>query len=605
MCGIWASFRIEATERVIDAVSHRGPDGRGWEVHETSQGKINLGHRRLAIIDTRAIGIQPMKDSKGRFTVVFNGEIYNFSQLRSELEETGVNFLTNTDTEVLLEAYQAWGRHCLNRLKGMFAFAIWDRDKNTLFIARDRFGIKPLFWSRIGAGIAFASEARQFLEVENFPRKLNVETAFAFLSYGMLYHTDETLFQNIHQVPAGCFAEIQLEQFQEECEVEFQSWYQISHQSETDLDPETAAEQFLQLISTSIAEHKVSDVDVGFSLSGGMDSSLLTVLGREGERANKTFSAVHDDPTVSEELYIRSVVEATGVESFYTKPSATCFAANFDKLIEIQETPISSTSVFAQWSVYRLAANNEIKVMIDGQGADEFLAGYPTAFPFFLADNLKEGRLIYVLECMLKMAADQKVPITRQTMQLINALIPESTRTVVRSIKGIHRPSWMGEVFDEFRSPLPNTRSLDDLRRTQMTSTSLPKILHCLDRNSMSHSVEARVPMLDSTLVDFAFSLPHGQLLQGSKSKLILIRLANDILPKMILDRKVKSAFSTPSQEWLKHECSEVVENSIRKLPSLLPSFFQEKALLKVSDPDQTWRLASFASWLNTFEVTD
>jgi asparagine synthase (glutamine-hydrolysing) len=605
MCGIWASFRIEATERVIDAVSHRGPDGRGWEVHETSQGKINLGHRRLAIIDTRAIGIQPMKDTKGRFTVVFNGEIYNFRELRSELEEMGVSFRTNTDTEVLLEAYQAWGRHCLSRLKGMFAFAIWDRDKNVLFVARDRFGIKPLFWSRIGTGIAFASEARQFLEVENFPRKLNVETAFAFLSYGLLYHTDDTLFENIHQVPAGCFAEIQLEQSQEVCEFEFQNWYQISCQSLKDLDPEKAAEQFLQLINTSITEHKVSDVDVGFSLSGGMDSSLLTVLGREDDRAKKTFSAIHDDPTVSEEPYIRAVVEATGVESFYTKPDATCFATNFDKLIEIQEAPISSTSVFAQWSVYRLAAENKIKVIIDGQGADEFLAGYPTAFPFFLADKLKEGQLIYVLECMSKMAADQKVPISRQTMQLINALIPESARTVVRGIKGIHRPSWMGAVFDEFRSPLPNIRSLDDLRRAQMTSTSLPKILHCLDRNSMSHSVEARVPMLDSALVDFAFSLPEDQMLQGSKSKLILRRLAKDILPKIILDRKVKSAFSTPSQEWLKHGCAEAVENSIRKLPSLLPSFFEEKALSKVNDPDQIWRLASFASWLNTFEVTD
>lgn len=607
MCGLWASFRVNATESVIDVVRHRGPDGRGWLEVERPGGRLALGHCRLAIIDTRTVGTQPMSNGDGRYTIVYNGELYNFAAMRSELMSHGETFTTDTDTEVVLCAYKVWGVDCLRRFHGMFAFVIFDSERDEVVVVRDRFGIKPLFWALHGGGIVFASEMKQILALDGFAREVNTTQAYDFLAYGMLYHTNETLFRGIHQVPAGSYVILSLKPEALPIGLSFKQWFSIIRNQSTVETLAGSARRVSELLEASVAEHMVADVDIGFSLSGGIDSSVLTMLGHKFRSTNKTFSAVFDDPEISEERFIREVNRAVGTTGHLVVPSGADFAAKFGQIIHSQETPITSASVFSQWSVYAAAAAEGVKVMLDGQGADEYFGGYHAVLPYQLAGLLRSGRIAEFVRTLFVRRRELGLPLARQILACVNVLLPGSWRAKARKFRGVHMPAWMGNGFKSFHSPLPNDRSLMDILYSQTRATSLPKLLHCLDRNSMSHGIEARVPMLDADLVSYVFSLPDCYKIDGAVTKRVLRDSMKNRLPTLIYERRDKAAFATPEAEWTGTTCGDVLHREILALPMRMPGYFNQdgiQALLdRHADPDAIWRLASFSVWLNTFDV--
>jgi asparagine synthase (glutamine-hydrolysing) len=425
MCGIAALYEpgapawlAEVTRAMTRAVRHRGPDGEGfasfgadatatpWLSDETPPGVagareapsgavLGFGHRRLSILDLSIAGHQPMPDARDECWLIFNGEIYNYVELRAELAGRGHAFASGTDTEVILAAWREWGAACLDRFNGMFAFVLFDRRTRRLFAARDRFGVKPLYlWRTPSGGLALASEIKQFTAHPQWRARLDGQRAYDFLNWGICDHTRHTLFAGVQQVRGG---EYLLAPLDDVPRVEPQRWYELKSAPFAG-DFAAAGARFRELLDDSIRLRLRADVPVGSCLSGGLDSSSIvcTMRAQLGERApalQNTFSAYSDVARFDERTYIEEVAAATGAERHAIVPSPDTLLTELDALTWHQDEPFGSTSIFAQWCVFRLARQNGVVVMLDGQGADEALGGYHGYFGPRLAGLLRQGRL--------------------------------------------------------------------------------------------------------------------------------------------------------------------------------------------------------------------
>ena len=535
---------MDAVEAMAVELDHRGPDGRGAFAADG----IAFAFRRLAIIDLSEAGAQPFGSEDGRLQLMHNGEVYNYRELRRELEARGHRFRSATDTEVILHAYREWGERCVERFDGMWAFALWDAERRRLFCSRDRFGIKPFYYRHDGAHFSFASEPRAFRSVMRL--EANPDAVYEYLDQGYLDHLEETFFRGIRRLPPAHSLVF------DEHGLRVWSYWRLEQLE----PPDDPAEKFSELFLDSVRLELRSDVPVGTALSGGLDSSAVAVsadrlLRTEAENAEalgerqRTFTAYFEQPGYDERPFAEAVVAQTQAEASWVTFTAAELVDDLPRIVEAQGEPFGSTSICAGWYVMRAAKAGGVKVMLDGQGGDELLAGYRAHFGFRLADLLAARR---VRELSAEIAGARHGSAALATA-IARAFAPEGLVRAVRArTRGslVHQNLRGTHVLNVEGSQFP-----DRLRRYQqlvLTRRGLPELLRYEDRNSMTHSLEARVPFLDHRLVELCFSVPASELIRGGETKSLLRRALGDVLPPVVRERRDKVGFVTPEAEWLR-----------------------------------------------------
>lgn len=630
MCGIFASLGHGPDKANIDIVSHRGPDGEGWKEFDTSHGPLALGHRRLAIIDLTDAGHQPMSYGEGRFWMVFNGEIYNYIELRRELAATGKKFHTDSDSEVLLAAYAHWGDAALERLIGMFAFVIWDAAKQKLFAARDRFGIKPIYWTSGPRGIAFASEIKQLLNLPTVSRHINVARMHDFAASGMSDHTAETMFADVRQLRGGECVTLDLAHWTLGAALPIRRWYDILSASGPEISERDAGERFREFLIESVRMHLRSDVPVGSCLSGGLDSSSIVcimdkLLRQQNSDARiNTVSACYQEKEADERPFMEAVVNATHCDPHYIYPRFEDAFACAEKITWHQDEPYGSTSIFAQWSVFAGAKAAGVKVMLDGQGADEQLAGYHGCFPYYTSDLIRRRQWIDLARTIVQRREYHGLRLMDQLQAMSIPFLPR--QLFRRMAQQPAYPAWINSpVFKTLENQpaamdtalsqlgLGPINSLGDLCLAMTQGSNLAMLLHWEDRNSMAHGIEARVPFVDHRLIEFSIALGNQHKLVHGDTKRVLRRAMRDLLPKSILNRRDKLGFATPEQRWFRGALRPALEAGIENTLTMFPDLFDRKntelLVRQMLDGERpvdfaAWRIVNIGIWGKVFGAT-
>jgi asparagine synthase (glutamine-hydrolysing) len=548
-------------------LEHRGPDDLGFLTWNPSgmwvgrdpaispPAQLALAHRRLSIVDLSDRGWQPMLDGTGRYAIVFNGEIYNYPELRRELEAAGVQFRSDTDTEVLLNLVIRSGIDSISRAVGMFAFALFDTVRRRLWLARDPFGIKPLFYSAHDGTLAFSSEIRPLVELGFAPRLVEPGPLFDYLRHAITDHGERTLVSGVRQLQPAHTMEVDIGTG--EASEPRRYWSPTLAERAHD-SVESAAEELRGLFTQSVRFHLRADVPVAATLSGGIDSSAIvgTIARLQGASSLATFSYIADDPILGEERYVDSVSRAVGVcpRKVHLEPEGLANA--LDALILTQEQPVTTTSMWAQRCVFQRVHDDEFKVVIDGQGADELFAGYPVFRSARLAHLIQRGELRKAAGVLGSESGSRAVPFLRA----VGSMLPTSLQTAARRLIGRPTmPGWLNVSWFERHgacSPRPFAQSTAPTElKAQLfdaaVATSLPMLLRYADRNAMAVSLENRVPFVTTSLADFALSLPDEFLIGDDGTTKRLLRVAmRGVVPDEVLDRRDKIGFVTPESRW-------------------------------------------------------
>lgn len=601
MCGIAGDYRFgsgspdkDLVRRMSEILRHRGPDGGSIY----TSGRVSLAHRRLKIIDLSDSGIQPMANENGTLWIVYNGEIFNYIELRAELIRSGHRFSTETDTEVILHAYEEWGADCLSRFNGMWAFAIYNTHDESLFCARDRFGIKPFYYAPINGGILFGSEIKALLLHPEVGRRPDDEMVRTFLAWGVHDHTEKTMFEGVFQIPPGHFITVSPKGAGEAIR-----YFKLTVSSETVSTDEintAAPKELLVLLEDAVRLRLRSDVPVGTCLSGGIDSSTVTALinrliKREspesvGER-QKTFSACFDDPASDESRYMNIILDATGASNDRIFPDGACLKEDLARLLYMMDEPFGSLTCYSQYCVMQ-AASSHVKVVLDGQGADEELAGYIGYLPSLGKELWASGKPLAAITAWFH-ALRRHLPFF---------LDARSQLAVRRRRRACIRGDY--PVIDRYHGPL------SEILRREISETNLPALLHYEDRNASAFSIEARVPFLDYRLVEYIASLPLDQKVRDGETKHVLRQAISGLVPDEIVHRRDKMGFSTPEAIWMKEVLADQIlalftTDRFRSRPywdadCLLHEF---EAFLYGKAPYSTdlWRFACVERWLVMF----
>jgi asparagine synthase (glutamine-hydrolysing) len=634
MCGIFGAFdrggfRMPARDLLkgLSVAAHRGPDGEGVAWFDTRQGKgsvipddglsvtgeeasLLLAHRRLAIIELSELGHQPMASDDGQLWITYNGEIYNYLELRAELASRGAVFRSHSDTEVILRAYEAWGSEALTRFVGMWAFAILDLRQRRLVLSRDRFGIKPLHYVASGDRFAFASEIKQLLEVPWVPRSLNARAVYDYLKYEASDLGSETFFAGISRVRPGHTLVLPLDGGG--CE-EQRYYTPVTGPLLEGISPADAAERFRELLRESVRIHLRSDVPVGTCLSGGLDSGAIALLMRDISRSEQmpierhAFSCHFDIPEADELEFTRQNMAAAEVRPHFVEPGDREIEADLRSLVWHQDEPFGSTSIFAQWSVFRLVRDAGIKVVLDGQGSDEMLGGYASTAPHFFLEMAAKGRFVKALAESWEWSRLQGSPWHAvlpwpRLRQAFTALV--GTRQALPAVP--QRP-WMREDFERGCAGASLVRLHADQAASDVKSpfanvlhrfffeSNLPVLLRYEDRNSMAFSVESRVPFLDHRLVEFAFALPSDIKFRGGYAKRVLRDAMEGTMPEPVRMRARKMGFATPEMRWQTGVLKPLIRDAVNS--HALSDFIDKDAAVAVLHRiEQTGRL-DFLPW--------
>ncbi len=588
MCGIAgiiqsnpSAYNKEHLQRMTDALAHRGPDGEGHWQNES--GNILLGHRRLAIIDLSEAGKQPMhfnpstdngEGGMSRYTIIHNGEIYNYVELRNILQKEGYNFHSQTDTEVIAAAYDYWKDKCVDYFDGMFAFAIWDEKEKELFAARDRLGEKPFFYYFDGASFLFASEMKA-LWAAGVPKQPNQQMLFNFITIGYTNNPsqpEETFYENINKLPPACILKFSSIYFTYSLQ---QYWdIDLSIQDKKITDAE-ALEQFNQLLTTSVKRRLRSDVAIGTSLSGGLDSSAIAAICNElgGDSQSHTcFTAIFPNYKKDETPFSKLVTDKFKLQQYTTAVSGEELLSDWGKLCYHQEEPFGSASIYAQYKVYELAKQHNIKVLLDGQGADETLAGYHKYYKWYWQELFRNRKLYSSKE--LSAAKDLGIAESFNYKNMIAAYFPSFASVVMERqylLRAIKQEDLTKEFVQQqsreaYYTP-PEHFNLNGVLHFNTCTHGLEELLRYADRNSMAHGREVRLPFLSHELVEFIFSLPsHFKIRQGW-TKWLLRKTMEKRLPDEIAWRKDKVGFEPPQKSWMENKTlQEAIQEGKRKL---------------------------------------
>ncbi|WP_435641555.1 asparagine synthase (glutamine-hydrolyzing) [Micavibrio aeruginosavorus] len=663
MCGVFGFIAAEKISSNVvygatKIIQHRGPDDEGYVFFNRNEpphvlfgtdtpivhgnpvpewfpsrsintdiidSAVGLGHRRLSILDLSPFGHQPMCYDGARYWITYNGEIYNYLELRKDLESLGHKFITETDTEVILAAYSEWGSDCLNRFNGMWAFAIYDRIENRVFLARDRFGVKPLYyWFSSKGDFYFASEIKQFTTIPGWEAVLNYQKAYDFLVWGVTDHTDETLFDRVFHISPGHYAEIDVSfgVRNDFGRIDLRRWYKIEKKCSSGYSFDELSSKFRDILKESVRLRLRSDVPVGSCLSGGLDSSSIVCLMRDillesgSNNIQKTFSALSQVQEFSEEKWIKKVVDKTSAE-----PHVVC--PNLDDLFDVsttltwhQDEPFGSTSLFAQWSVFELAAKNNVRVMLDGQGADEQLFGYHGALGIRLGSLFRAGRWKQMVREMILVHKNLGYSYGFLLEKWASAIVPYFLQNVLRSFsrRTVPAPGWVNWSLLQVNQTSPfrgKEGSVYDYCNAQMTSTNLQMLLHWEDRDSMAHSIESRVPFLDYRLVEFSMSLPDDYKIFDGVTKLILRASMSGTIPDDIRDRVDKVGFATPEEVWIREANPDLFRRKLEESIKNSKGVLNEECLGILEDiiagrrPFNfcIWRMICFGEWMKLFSV--
>lgn len=663
MCGIAALFSFDASldpawlVSMTDRIQHRGPDDEGMVLFFEDQPPLPLGgkdtpeeayaaplayaprgpieaanptgaiaalaHRRLSILDLSVAGHQPMCSADGRYWMTYNGEVYNYLELRDELEGLGHRFATETDTEVILTAFAQWGAACLDRFNGMWAFVIVDRHANRAFAARDRFGVKPLYyWVSPRGFLAMGSEIKQFTDLPGWDPVLNGQRAYDFLQWGLSDHTAETLFEGVFQLRGGVAAEFDLAR--PLSRLPAYRWYDLQASAFSDGFHE-ASRAFGQVFHDAVKLRLRADVPLGSCLSGGLDSSSIVcvandLLAEQGASdLQRTFSACTTVKRFDERDYIEEVVRARNLDARYTYPDHASLFETLGDLTWHQDEPFASTSIYAQWHVFKSASDHGVRVMLDGQGADEQLAGYRIYHAPRLASLLQSfqwRRLGQEIRASRKLHGFSYGDVLKQ---IANATMPGSVIQALARLRGLDgaAPEWLnlpllaaapGNPFLKGGKPLDR---IDGLSHAQLTTLNLPMLLHWEDRNSMAHSVESRLPFLDYRLVELVLGMPDDFKLSGGISKRVMRDAMTGILPERIRMRMDKLGFATPEEVWVREQAPEQFREALRQAVEHSRGILRpevEQVLERMISGERpysslAWRWISFGAWMQRFKV--
>lgn len=555
MCGIVGSARhvfcipTAISIRMRDSLAHRGPDDAGLWLSPADG--VSLGSRRLAIHDLTPRGHQPMHDASKSLTIVFNGEIYNYQELRKELQRS-YPFRSDSDTEVLLAAYSHWGTDLLQRLNGMFAFAIWDSKKKCLFAARDRFGEKPFYYFRRSNLLLFASEIKALLASGMIPPEAQPTAIYRFLAHRETDAAEETFFKNILALPP---AHAMVYSPNEDTLKKWRYWDLNPAREIRYADDRSYAVNLRNLLTQSVSMRLRSDVPVGSCLSGGIDSSSIVSLIAEQNagREQATFSARFADSGVDEGEHIRAVCDRLSTPNHATYPDPLRMFEELDTFIWHQEHPFFGPSIYAQWCVMRLAKQRGVTVLLDGQGSDENLAGYLATQGFHYRDLFTQLRWVTLTQSAF---TRYRLSGFQGFASILAQQLPHAGQRIAASVVTNGPclcPEFSKQAFaPPSRPPVKFKSALNNELYQQVCCSMLPKLLRFGDRSSMAFSREVRLPFLDHRVVEFLFAIPEDQKLRGATTKFVLRNAMRGRLPDSILSRTDKKGFETPQGTWLR-----------------------------------------------------
>ena len=622
MCGICGivrrndkfNIRQETLQRMNDVIYHRGPDDEGFY----TDNKAGLAMRRLSIIDL-AGGHQPIQNEDGTIKIVFNGEIYNFQELRQKLEAAGHRFATNSDTEAIVHGYEEYGVEVVHHLRGMFGFAIWDTNEESLFLVRDRPGIKPMHYYLDDEKFLFGSEIKSILQCENVPREVNLDALDRFLTFEYVF-SPETIFQNIHKLPPGHFLLLQKGKIRVE-----QYWDNLPEVGQEQSE-EYYAQHLAELLEESTKMRMISDVPLGALLSGGIDSSAIVgYMARNSERPVKTFSIGFEEQSYNELEYARTVAKHFNTEhhELTIKPDAVDLV---DNLVNNLDEPFGDFSIFPTYLVSKMAREH-VTVALSGDGGDELFAGYDTYIADWVArayQKLPSALRKQAIPALVKQIppSPKKKGLANRTKRFVEGtmLPPElmHTRWMIFLQKQEKRKLYKGELLESFEQGDSHKYILEYFQRSASAETPLAQqgyvdiksymtddILVKVDRMSMAPSLEARVPFLDHKVMEFAAKIPTRLKLKGLTTKYILKKAVNDLLPEKILVRG-KEGFSIPIKNWLMNELRPLLLDTLSEervtkrgyfQPAYVKQLVQEHLDGKDNHSHRLWALMMFEIW--------
>ncbi|MCR4336823.1 MAG: asparagine synthase (glutamine-hydrolyzing) [Candidatus Omnitrophica bacterium] len=595
--GIYSSD-VELIKRMNQVQKHRGPDDEG--IYQDSV--CVLGHQRLAIIDLSSCGHQPFVSDDGRYQMIYNGEIYNYIELREELKRCGYQFKTQTDTEVLLKCYQHFGVDCLSKFNGMFAFAIYDTQNHQLFLGRDRVGVKPLYYTIQNSSLYFASEVKALIQIPGLDKSVDNQTIFDYLVFNRTDIYDETFFKNIRRLPKGHYAIFNRDGFSIR-----QWWDPLAFVAErVPASHSELLKEIEKIFIDAVRLRMRSDVPVGVSLSGGLDSSI--VIGILAEHSNipadfPTFTAAFPGESVDESGYIDALNSKYAFKNHRVSPSPEACLNSLKEFIYTCDEPTTGPSFYAEYEVAKLAKEHGVKVLLNGQGGDEDFAGYHYFHGFYLYQLLKQRDLVKFSSEFLKVFLNQQQGIAYQTLLF---------QLIVRGLKQsllLKRHGYLQEDF--FRTHIQKSRIFNEFFDAPTLNVSLArhfqyKLEHNLrmtDRNTMTFSIEARLPYLDYRFVEYLLGIAGHLKIKAGQTKFLQKEALGRYTAPEILERKDKIGFAVPEQKWWQQpRWIEQTQAASRDCEDTFAHIFKRDVFPALPrDEFSYWKINQLSNWHQVF----
>jgi len=593
------SVNSDDIKKINNIISHRGPDDEGFFYEKN----FAFGHRRLSILDLSNDGHQPMH-YLNKYTITYNGEIYNYLEIKEELLQNGYSFQSNTDTEVILAAYDNWGDKCVSKFNGMWAFALYDKEKEIIFCSRDRFGIKPFYYTETDNKFIFGSEIKQLFNTQE-KKLVNTDIVIDYIVTSIIEHTNETFFKGIKKLEASHNLVYDLKTNK----MKIEAYYEIVLDAQVqNLSLDKAVSSYKKEFDRAIKYRLRSDVNVGSCLSGGLDSSSVTAIAAslyQGPSKNK-FSAIHAkscEKVTDESSYAKEVAEVCNIDLNIIEPSTQDFINSIDEVVYTQEEPFGSPSIFMQYFVMKKAKDIGCTVMLDGQGGDETLLGYEKYYPSAYIDIFKNYGILQTFKEIRKSNQNN----SKMSLLWILKYSIGSLLSTLRKKEYKRRTSFMktyNNNFSFFDDLAKHYSKVHNLQKYEINYTNLPILLKYEDKNSMRHSIETRLPFLDYKTLEVALSIDIKHKIKDGWTKYILRKMINPLLPKSIVWRKSKLGFNAPENIWMK-EIQEKMEEEISKSKILKEITYIDTLLNKLDTMDLRlkWRLYNVAVWERVYNV--